>query len=249
MKKVACIIGGTSGIGKDLTKTLLEDGFNVFAIGKGQKHADELQNEIQTDSLQIMVGNVLEESFCKRIAETIQNQFEKLDVLVNGAGTISNGGIRIESLEVWQNVISTNLTASFIVTKSLLTLLEKGSNPSIVNISSVCSLRTCTSISYSVSKAGTDMFTKVLAKDLGSSGIRVNAVNPGVVRSNLQFSAGLFDSEETYNEWLEKMKAFHPLGRVGIPNDVTSAIRFLISEQASWITGAIISVDGGRSVL
>src|SRR5206468_1784017 len=114
--------------------------------------------------------------------------------------------------------------------------------------SSVCSLRPCKSISYSVSKAGTDMFTRCLARELAPRRIRVNSVNPSVVRSNLQKSAGIFDSEAAYNKWVEEMRVHHPLSRTGTPDDIVSAVAFLASREASWITGAVLSVDGGRSV-
>jgi NAD(P)-dependent dehydrogenase (short-subunit alcohol dehydrogenase family) len=91
-----------------------------------------------------------------------------------------------------------------------------------------------------------DMFTKALAKELAPKGIRVNAVNPSVVRSNLHRTAGLFADDRSYEEWLHQMKSIHPLGRIGESQDVVEAIRFLASDKAGWITGAILSVDGGR---
>jgi len=92
------------------------------------------------------------------------------------------------------------------------------------------------------------MMTKCLAKDLANQNIRVNAVNPGVVESNLQKSAGLFADEEDYQSWISKMQVMHPLGRAGVPTDVAAAIMFLASSHASWITGATLSVDGGRAI-
>lgn len=92
------------------------------------------------------------------------------------------------------------------------------------------------------------MFTKVVARELAPFDVRVNSVNPSVVRSNLQKSAGLFEDNDSYEEWINRMKPSHPLGRVGDPSDVVGAIRYLISTDASWVTGAIIAVDGGRAI-
>lgn len=249
MKKIACIVGGTSGIGKDLTIFLLRKKYSVICIGKSSKHANELKKNIQNSDLYVFQGDATSNIFLQKIAKFIDKRFSKLDVLINSAGTISKGGIYLESFEDWNNVLNINLNSVFVTTKNLLNLLEKSKYASIINISSVCSTRTCTSLSYSVSKAGVDMFTKVLAKELGQKNIRVNAVNPSVVKTNLQFSAGLFTTKSEYNKWLEKMTGFHPLKRVGETKDIVYAVDFLISKKASWITGSTLNVDGGRSVI
>jgi NAD(P)-dependent dehydrogenase (short-subunit alcohol dehydrogenase family) len=249
--KVACVAGGTSGIGKSLVLALVNRQYNVVAIGKGNEHANELNREVGTlhkEKFMVRVGDLRSPDIAQSIANDIRGRYERLDLLVNAAGTISGGGIQIETFEEWQTVVTTNLHCLFTLTKECLPLLRKGSSPCIVNVSSVCSLRPCASLSYSVSKAGTDMFTKVLARELAPLGIRVNAVNPGVVRSNLQFSAGLFKSEDEYTRWANEMILAHPLGRIGEPIDVTKAILFLASDEANWITGAVLSVDGGRAI-
>lgn len=140
--------------------------------------------------------------------------------------------------------MESNITSVFIVTKTLLPLLKKSTLPaSVVNVSSVNSLRCGTSLPYSTSKAAIDMMTKGFALELAPYGIRANTVNPGVVVSNLQKAAGITKTEEEYQAFLERMKPAHPLGRVGQPEDVAGMITFLLSAEASWITGAIISVE------
>jgi NAD(P)-dependent dehydrogenase (short-subunit alcohol dehydrogenase family) len=168
-------------------------------------------------------------------------------LLVNSAGTIGSAGVRGEEFDVWTRVMRVNLDTVFGMTKACLDLLKAAHGASVVNVSSVCAVRPCSSISYSVSKAGVDMFTKTASKELAKDGIRINAVLPGVVRSNLQMSAGLFADESRYEEWVDDMRASHPLGGIGEPEDVAAAVRFLASDSASWVTGATLLVDGGRA--
>jgi NAD(P)-dependent dehydrogenase (short-subunit alcohol dehydrogenase family) len=250
--RLAVITGGTSGIGREVVRSFLEDGCSVIVVARRQEVFASLKRELANDHvvrLFFVCGDVQDATTQINIESEIVQHGGVLDVLVNSAGTISAGGIETESVADWNQVIGVNLTSVYTVTKTCLPYLKKSKTGTVVNISSVCSLRPCTSVSYSVSKAGIDMLTKVLAKDLAKYNIRVNAVNPGVVESNLQISAGLVSSDVDYRIWLEKMKPMHPLGRLGSPKDVASVVRFLCSADASWITGSIVSVDGGRALV
>lgn len=249
--RTACVTGGTSGIGKALTLRLLDEGWTVFAVGRTDKHAVELENEVSDERksrLHVTHADLREYEVCVDIASEIDKASGRLELLVNGAGTIGAGGVLEESPERWDLVITSNLTPAFNMTKACSRLLIEAGQSNIVNISSVCSLRPCGSVAYSVSKAGIDMLTKSTAKELASRGVRVNSINPSVVRSNLQKSAGLFKDEGSYEKWVAQMEPSHPLGRIGEPDDIVEAITYLISPQASWVTGAILSVDGGRGI-
>lgn len=248
---IACIAGGTSGIGRATTLRLLAKGWDVISIGRTVEHATELSNIVashEAPRLSVKSADLCSYEECEALAEYLNVRYGKLDVLVNAAGTIGAGGVQEETPDRWGQVIASNLTPAFNMTKACCGLLKSASGASIVNISSVCSLRPCASISYSVSKAGLDMFTKAAARELAPFGIRVNSVNPSVVRSNLQMSAGLFANVESYEDWIKKMGPSHPLGRIGEPEDVVGAIEYLTSPDASWMTGAIVSLDGGRAI-
>jgi NAD(P)-dependent dehydrogenase (short-subunit alcohol dehydrogenase family) len=247
-RKVVLVTGGTSGIGLGVVGNLLEQGgWQILSFSRSRAGQEKAERSLGGKGAEVIFleGDICDEDRCRRLAQQIESMCGGLHGLVNCAGTISANGIENEPLEEWNRVMSVNLTGPYIITKALIPLLRKASGATIVNISSVCSLRPCPSISYSVSKAGLDMFTKCVAKDLARYGIRVNSINPGVVKSNLQLSAG---AVKDYDSFLEKMKSFHPLGRTGLPKDIAGMVRFLLSEQASWITGAIISIDGGRAI-
>lgn len=247
------VVGGTSGIGRAVVADYAKDpGTTILAIGKGRVHADELR-AIHEGNDQVVVAeiNMASDSAGEELGHQLSQTFGDgaVDGLVNAAGAIGGGGIEVETLDDFDRVINSNLRSLFSSVKATLPLLKRSTRtPGIVNVSSVCSWRPCTSLSYSAAKAGMDHMTRTLARELAKYGVRVNAINPSVIESNLQRSAGLFDTDEAYEKWLEAMAPNHPLGRIGQPSDASSLIRFLLSEQASWMTGSIVAVDGGRGI-
>ncbi len=248
--RIALVTGGTSGIGRGITEQFLSEDYHVFCIGLGSQHIQECQEEISSDSITYIQGDLSNEDVAIEVASTIEKTHGKLDVLVNAAGVyLGSGGID-EPVERWRKMLDINLVGLFAITQKCYPLLKQGTKPSIINISSVCSLHpyaSCTSTCYSVSKAGVDLLTKRLAKELAPDGIRVNAISPGVVTSNIWQRCGT--KREDHEEWKEIMlKERHPLGRTGEPQDVAHLASFLASNKSEWMTGSIIPLDGGYSV-
>jgi NAD(P)-dependent dehydrogenase (short-subunit alcohol dehydrogenase family) len=167
-------------------------------------------------------------------------------VLVNAAGIIGSGTIENTTTGEWDRMLDVNLTSLFRLTQlAVPSLIER--KGSIVNVSSVTGTRAFPGVlAYCVSKAGVDQFTRCVALELAPKGVRVNAVNPGVVVTNLH-RAGGFD-EQKYATFLEHSKTTHPMGRVGQPEEVAELILFLASERSGWTTGTTISIDGGRAL-
>lgn len=169
-----------------------------------------------------------------------------LDILVHAAGIIGTGTIENTSAQQWDYMMNINLTAIFHLTQLALPSLI-GSKGNIVCLSSVAGLRSFPGVlAYAVSKAGLDQFTRCTALELAPHGVRINAVNPGVVVTNLHRSGGM--NEVQYQAFLEKSKTTHPLGRVGSAAEVAELVLFLASDTAGWITGATYSIDGGRAL-
>jgi NAD(P)-dependent dehydrogenase (short-subunit alcohol dehydrogenase family) len=168
-----------------------------------------------------------------------------IDVLVNAAGHISTGTIEDTSLDAWDTMLNINLRAVFyLMNKSVPSLIERRGN--VVNVSSVTGLRAFPGVlAYCVSKAGVDQLTRCAALELAAKGVRVNAVNPGVVLTEIHRRGGM--SEEQYSSFLERSKQTHPIGRVGQAHEIAELVFFLASDRASWITGTTYSIDGGRA--
>jgi len=164
---------------------------------------------------------------------------------VNAAGHISNGTIETTSMTAWDEMMNVNVRAIFnLMQKALPSLIERKGN--IVNVSSVTGLRSFPGVlAYCVSKAALDQLTRCSALELAAKGVRVNAVNPGVVVTEIHKRGGM--NQEAYAAFLEHSKQTHPLGRVGRPEEIADLVVFLASERASWITGATYSIDGGRA--
>ncbi len=245
--KVVIVTGASSGIGRATALLFAKNGASVIAVGRNQKELSALREESQggEGSVKVNLADIREHSQVERLVnDTVQN-FGQIDVLVNSAGIIMNGTIENTTLDDWDKMFDINLRSLFFMTQKCIPHLEK-TKGNIVNVSSVAGTRAFPNVlAYCVSKAGVDQLTRCTALELAPKGIRVNAVNPGVVVSNLHKRGGMAD--EDYDKFLENSKNTHPLGRVGESTEVADLIYFLASEKASWITGATYEIDGGRA--
>ena len=244
--KVAIVTGATSGIGRATASLFAVNGANVVAVGRNETELNRLQNEQQKAAGEIWphAADVTQTSQVEDVVSAAVKQFGKIDILVNAAGIIKNGNIEDTSLDEWDRMLDINLRAVFYLMQKCVPHLEN-TKGNIVNVSSVTGPRAFPNVlAYCVSKAGVDQLTRCSALELAPKGIRVNAVNPGVVVTGLHKSSGM--SDEKYEAFLKHSKTTHPIGRVGNPPEVAELIMFLASDKAGWITAATYEIDGGR---
>jgi NAD(P)-dependent dehydrogenase (short-subunit alcohol dehydrogenase family) len=245
--KVAFVTGATSGIGQACAVAFAEGGANVVCLGRKESALKEVEQkirEIGSKALTIQ-ADVARDDEAARAVQQATDVFGGIDILVNAAGHISSGTIENTSLTAWDDMMNVNVRAAFVLMqKALPGLIVRRGN--IVNVSSVTGLRAFPGVlAYCVSKAALDQLTRCASLELAAKGVRVNAVNPGVVVTEIHKRGGM--SEESYAAFLEHSKSTHPLGRTGRPEEVASLVLFLASDAASWITGATYSIDGGRA--
>ena len=191
-----------------------------------------------------LLCDVTEISQIDRIVTETVETFGQIDVLVNSAGIIKSGTIENTTLDDWDKMMNINVRSVFNLTQRCVPHLiaTKGN---IVNVSSVAGTRSFPNVlSYCVSKAAIDQFTRCTALELAGQGVRVNAVNPGVVVTNLHTRSGMDD--DAYKAFLQHSKETHPIGRPGTAAEVAELIHFLASDKAGWITGGTYAIDGGR---
>jgi len=246
-EKILLITGATSGIGKATALRFAQAGASIAAVGRNETSLGELKKQIDiigAHFLAIRADLSLEEETEMAVSKTVEH-FGGIDVLVNAAGHISSGTIESTSIKAWDAMFGINLRAVFILMqKALPRIIDRRGN--IVNVSSVTGLRAFPGVlAYCVSKAGLDQLTRCAALELAAKGVRVNAVNPGVVVTEIHKRGGM--TEKEYEAFLEHSKSTHPLGRVGQATEIAELIFFLASDRASWITGATYSIDGGRA--
>jgi NAD(P)-dependent dehydrogenase (short-subunit alcohol dehydrogenase family) len=245
--KVAFVTGATSGIGQACALAFASAGAKVICVGRNAEALKDVEMKVRdlgSDALAIQADLSLEEE-AERAVDDAVRIFGGVDVLVNAAGHISNGTIENTSLQAWDEMMNVNVRAPFqLMQKVLPSLIERRGN--IVNVSSVTGLRAFPGVlAYCVSKAALDQLTRCASLELAAKGVRVNAVNPGVVVTQIHKRGGMGD--DAYAAFLEHSKQTHPLGRTGRPEEIADLVLFLASDQASWITGATYSIDGGRA--
>jgi len=246
--KAVIVTGATSGIGQATALRFARSGASIAAIGRNGSALDSVQQEIEEaggTALTIPADLTIAEE-AARIVSLTREAYGSVDVLVNAAGHISSGTIESTSLGAWDAMLEINLRAVFQLMQAALPSLL-ASHGSIVNVSSVTGLRSFPGVlAYCVSKAALDQLTRCSALELAAKGVRVNAVNPGVVVTEIHKRGGM--DQQQYAAFLDHSKTTHPLGRVGDPNEIAELIYFLASDRASWITGATYSIDGGRAL-
>jgi NAD(P)-dependent dehydrogenase (short-subunit alcohol dehydrogenase family) len=240
------ITGATSGIGRATALRFGRESAAVVAVGRDQAGLDQLAADIKDGggSVRVVQADVTTPDGPERIMARAVEEFGGITTLVNAAGIIANGTVENTTDTAWDEMLDVNLRAPFRLMRAAAghLIVAKGS---VVNVSSVTGLRAFPGVlAYCVSKAGVDQLTRCAALEMAPHGVRVNAVNPGVTISNLHRRSGM--TEENYAAFLERSKTTHPLGRAGTVEEIADLIWFLASNQAGWITGETISIDGGR---
>ena len=241
MSKVAFITGATRGIGKSIALKLASCGYDI-AINYRTENDDltELLNEIKGSNVRCIAvcGDVSDFEACTNMIKQIISKFGKIDVLVNNAGITRDMLLMRMKESDFTDVIDVNLVGTFNITKNVIPYMMKQKNGRIINISSVVGITgNAGQTNYSASKAGIIGFTKSLAKEVGSRNILVNAVAPGFIQTDMTNIL----KDEIKQELIKNI----PLKRFGNATDVANVVKFLASEESSYITGQVINIDGG----
>lgn len=239
--KVALITGGTRGIGLATAQGFLEEGASVALAGRNRRRGDRVAREL--DALFVST-DVRIAADCEQAVERTLQAYGRLDILVNGAGVIYRDRTVEETTEEeWDTTLDTNLKGAFLMSKYALPPLRE-SKGAIVNVASYLGLVGLAGVAaYTASKAGLVGLTRTMALDYAEESIRVNCVCPGSVLTDMIYEAweAYGDVEEARRAW----EAKHPLGRIATPEEIARTILFLASEDASFVTGAALAVDGG----
>jgi 3-oxoacyl-[acyl-carrier protein] reductase len=239
--QVAMVTGGARGIGKAIALTFLREGAKVAIIDSDKERLEILKKEFEKENKEVIVipCDITKGSEVNAMVDQVYKRLGRIDILVNNAGIIRRGTIDTVTEEDWDRVIEVNLKGTFNCCKAVSGIMKQEGYGKIVNVSSIAGkMGDITSApGYGPSKAGVDALTKTLARQLAPYGINVNAVSPHAIETEMSAQW----SEERQKEIIASI----PLGRLGKPEDVANAVLFLASDEASFITGEILDVNGG----
>ena len=242
--KTAVVTGASRGIGRAIALKLADLGANVaFNYHASAQHAQSLEKELCVKGVKAKGSCVDIKDFeqVKAWIEATKTEFGGLDILINNAGIIRDKALMMMTPDDWHQVIDTNLTGVFNATRASIVTFMKQKRGQVINISSVSGVVGLPrQVNYSASKGGINAFTKALAKEVAPFGVRVNAIAPGFIETEILSG---FNEEQ-----MKKITETIPLGRVGSVEEVAGVVEYLLSDQAAYITGQIIVVDGGLAI-
>ena len=238
-RKVALVTGATRGIGKEIALELAKNGFDIAVNYRGTQD-ENLKKEIESNNVrcEFVEADVSNFEQCENMIKEAIEKYGRIDVLVNNAGITKDGLIMRMKKEDFEAVIDVNLVGTFNVTRNVIPYMIKQKSGRIINVSSVVGVAgNAGQTNYSASKAGVIGFTKSLAKEVESRNILVNAIAPGFIDTDM--TKVLSDTVK------EGINAQIPLKRMGTPKEVAKVVKFLASEDSSYVTGQVINIDGG----
>ncbi|MGA2545285.1 MAG: 3-oxoacyl-[acyl-carrier-protein] reductase [Rectinemataceae bacterium] len=242
--KVCIVTGGSKGIGRAIVELFAREGGRIYYLSRSEAEDSAVLAEAAVaggGSVKWIACDVADEAKVNMAVDSVVAEVGAVDALVNNAGVTRDGLVFRMSLEDWDTVLRTNLTSAFLVSRAVARHMIKRRSGSIVNVSSVVGIiGNGGQTNYSASKAGLLGFTKSLAREVGSRGVRVNALAPGFIETSM--------TEKIPPEAKEKLKAGIPLGRTGKAEDVASAALFLCSDMSTYVTGEVLQVDGGMGM-
>jgi NAD(P)-dependent dehydrogenase (short-subunit alcohol dehydrogenase family) len=240
--KTAIITGASSGLGKHFAKTLSAAGANLVICARRVQNLEELKNEINTEVLVLPIDVTSEESVLNFFSE-VRNSIGSADILINNAGTSDPKRFKDLDEESWNYVLETNLNGAYRVAKNFTdSLIQDDKSGSIVNIASILGLRVGLNLaSYATAKAGLVQLTKSMALELARSNIRVNAIAPGYILTEINDEFFATDEGQNYIKNI-------PMNRLGLESDLDGVLLLLASDASSFMTGSIIPVDGGHLI-
>ena len=241
--KVALVTGGSRGLGKDIALEMAQKGAEVAICGRKKENLDKAVEDFHTRGLDVMakVANVGKSDEVKALFQDLDERFGRLDILINNVGTnILTPSVVEADGGLWDKILETSLKSAFLVSSQAVMFMKRVGGGKIVNISSIAARRASRGMGiYCVAKAGLEMLTKVMAVELAKEHINVNAVAPGMVRT--QFSQPLWSNEGLLKEVAQTI----PMGRIAETGDIVGAVMFLASSLSDFVTGEVITVDGG----
>lgn len=242
--KVALITGAAGGIGTAIAEKLKTEGFNLaLNVRTVKPQLKELVERLSDENcqVQVVIGDIGRAEDCKRIVEEVIEEQDQIDVLVNNAGITRDKLVMQMSEADFEDVINTNLNGAFYLSKYASRYMMKRRSGRIINMSSVVGLHgNAGQVNYAAAKAGLIGMTKSFAKEFASRNILVNAIAPGFIETPM--------TENLTEQVKDKIKAEIPLGKIGEPSDVANLTAFLVGDESRYITGQVISVDGGMNI-
>ena len=241
--KIAVVTGGSKGIGKAIVETFLKEGATVFYISRSEGDTAGFEALAKENGTEVFwkQGSVSDSAKMNEIATGILKEKGQIDILVNNAGITRDGLSFMMKDDAWQDVIDTNLSSVFYLSKPVARAMAKKRSGSIINVSSVVGIiGNAGQCNYAAAKAGIIGFTKSLARETAARGVRVNAIAPGFIQSDM--------TDAIPEAAKETLKTQIPFGRIGNPEEVANTVLFLASEMSSYITGQVIGIDGGMGM-